>query len=98
MVLGFVIIKSTVSTDRRFNEMNIAEWTSQRILFFCYNRKITVNKLAALSGLSQSTVDSIIKRKSKDPHLSTLIKICEGLNIPLKEFFNDPLLSDLEYD
>ncbi|WP_242987397.1 helix-turn-helix domain-containing protein [Anaerobacterium chartisolvens] len=76
--------------------MNIAECCAKRILYLCKERNITVNRLAGISGLTQSTVDSIINGKSKNPGIITLKKICQGLNISLSEFFNDPSFEDSE--
>lgn len=76
--------------------MTITKWTSQRILNLCRERNITINKLANLSGLTQSTVDSIINGKSKNPSIITLKKICDGLDISLSDFFNHPSFNDID--
>jgi len=76
--------------------MNIEEWTAYRIKTLVKENNITINKLATLSGLTQSTVDSIINGKSKNPRLKTIKKICEGLNISIIEFFNDPFFDRIE--
>lgn len=52
---------------------------------------ITVNKLANICCLTQSTVDSIINGKSKNSKLLTLVRICDGLSITLSDFFYDEL-------
>ena len=36
-----------------------------RILELCAQREITINRLATLSGVTQSTVNNIINRKNK---------------------------------
>ena len=76
--------------------MDISEWTAYRIKTLAKQKNITINKLATLSGLTQSTVDSIINGKSKNPRLNTIKKICEGLNISIIDFFNDPLFDEIE--
>jgi|GEM_PF-2824630 len=43
------------------NIMTYSEIISKRILFLCNERKITVNKLATLSGMKQSTLENVIK-------------------------------------
>jgi transcriptional regulator with XRE-family HTH domain len=50
----------------------------------------SVNHLAAISGLTQSTLSSIMDGKSHFPRISTLSKICNGLGVTLSEFFDHP--------
>ena len=57
---------------------------------------ITINKLASISCLTQSTVDSLVNGKSKNPKLLTIVRICDGLNISLKDFFDDELFDDID--
>ena len=45
--------------------MTYGEVITKRILDLCHERKITVNKLATLSGMKQSTVDNIIRQYKK---------------------------------
>ena len=76
--------------------MQLSEAVQQRIINLCKEQNITLNKLSTNSGLSYSTVFSIFYGKSKSPKLSTLLHICEGLNIELADFFNDSLFKDVE--
>lgn len=78
--------------------MRIAEAISQRIINLCNERNISINKLAIISGLTQSTVQSIISGKSKNPKMLTLVRICDSLNIKLEEFFADKLFYDLDIE
>ena len=76
--------------------LTIAESTAQRILNLCQENNISVNKLANLSAITQSTLNSIVNGESKNPQLNTIAKICYGLNISLKTFFDSNLFNDLE--
>ncbi|WP_353096385.1 helix-turn-helix transcriptional regulator [Tissierella praeacuta] len=76
--------------------MNIAESTAQRILDLCQENNISINKLANLAGLTQSTLNSIVNGESKNPQLKTILKICYGLNIPLKTFFDSCIFDNLD--
>lgn len=78
--------------------MQLSEAIKQRIINLCNEQNITINKLATNSGLSFSTVFSIFYGKSKSPKLTTLLHICEGLDIELTDFFNDSLFKDVEDD
>lgn len=78
--------------------MQLSEAVKQRIINLCNEQNITINKLSTNSGISFSTIFSIFYGKSKSPKLVTLLHICEGLDIELSEFFNDPLFKDAEED
>ena len=52
-------------------------------------RNISVNKSASISYLTQSTVDSLVNGKSKNPKLLTIVRICDGLGIKLSDFRKD---------
>jgi len=68
--------------------LNVAKCTANRIQQLCIERNITINNLALISCLTQSTIDSIIKGKSKNPSIRTIKKICQGLEIEMKDFFD----------
>ncbi|MBD1373777.1 helix-turn-helix transcriptional regulator [Hazenella sp. IB182357] len=70
--------------------MTIADRVAQRILDLCDEHNITLNKLGTISGVTQSTLNSIVKGESKHPRLDTIEKICSGLGITMVEFFNVP--------
>ena len=76
--------------------MKLNEAVSKRILAFCRERDITPNKLCTMSGVIQSTVNSIFSGRSKNPKLATIQFLCEGLGITLKEFFDSPLFNNIE--
>ena len=69
-----------------------------RILELCAQREITVNRLATLSGVTQSTVNNIINRKNNTTTVSTIKKLCDGLDITLGEFFSTPEFDRLEQE
>lgn len=69
--------------------MIINEWIANRIKFYCNDRNITLNKLATLSGITQSTLNSVVKAESKNPRIDTIIKICYALEITPSIFFNN---------
>ncbi len=59
-----------------------------RILRLCAERSITINKLATMSALPPSSVKNILYGKSTDPKISTIKKICDGLDMTLIDFFD----------
>ncbi len=76
--------------------MRLIEAVSTRILNLCDERNISVNKLATLSGLTQSTLDGIVNMKFVNPKTLTILRICRGLDIRLHEFFDDELFKDID--
>ena len=76
--------------------MDLQEAVKIRILALCRERNITINKLANLAGVRQSTINNLIDGTSKTPTLLTVLRICLGLDMQLKEFFDDPIFKDLD--
>ena len=76
--------------------MKLHEAVGKRILYYCQERKITPNKLCTMSGIIQSTVNSIFSGRSQNPKLDTIKNICAGLNITLAEFFDCELFLYLD--
>lgn len=58
-----------------------------RLYYFLKEKNLTINRLAQLSNLTQSTLNNIINRGTL-PSIGTLRMICEGLEIPVIEFLN----------
>ena len=78
--------------------MRYAELYALRIKQLCAKEGITINRLATLSGLRQSTVDNIIRGTSKNPKVRTLHKIAVVFNMTLSEFLNFPELNEYPID
>lgn len=76
--------------------MKLSSAVSQKILKICDEKNISINKLASICCLTQSTVQSLIDGKSKNPKMLTIIRICEGLDIKLKDFFDDHIFDNIE--
>ena len=78
--------------------MNIKEAVAKRILDLCAERNIAVNALATVSGIPPSTVYSMLNEKSKNPGVVSIKKICDGLEISIRDFFGSELFDDLEQE
>ena len=78
--------------------MNISEAVVIRILELCRERNITVNKLSTICGITQSTLNNIVNRESTNPTVSTIKKICDGLEITIVDFFNTEDFLNLEQE
>lgn len=78
--------------------MTIGEAVRMRILELCQERELSINKLCAISGVTQSTVNNIINGRNHSATVSTVKKLCDGLDITVEEFFSSPLFRDLEQE
>ena len=78
--------------------MNTKEAVAKRSLELCGERNIAVNALATVSGVSPSTIYSMLNEKSQNPGVVSIKKICDGLEISVREFFDSELFDDLEQE
>ena len=78
--------------------MAIGEAVRLRILELCQERNITVNRLATISGITQSTLNNIVGGRNNSTTISTIKKICDGLEISVLDFFNSPLFENLDQE
>ena len=78
--------------------MTTKEAVAQRIIDLCAERNIAVNALANISGVAPSTIYSMLNTKSRNPGVVSIKKICDGLEITVREFFDCPLFDDTEQE
>ena len=78
--------------------MNAKEAVAARILALCVERGIAINALAGSAGVSPSTVYSMLNAKSQNPGVVSLQKLCDGLGITLRQFFDDDLFDNIEQE
>lgn len=70
----------------------------RRLTDLCAERNITINRLATLSGITQSTVDNLMKGKTKNPKLKTLHKLATGLNMTVSELLDFPEMNETVFE
>lgn len=78
--------------------MSAKEAVARRILELCEERDIAVNALASTAGVSPSTVYSMLNNKSKNPGIVSIKKLCDGLDISIRQFFDSDIFDDLEQE
>ena len=78
--------------------MDIKDVIVNRFLELCNERKIKANELANISGVTPSTVYSMMDKARRDISIRTIKKLCDGLEITLGEFFNTPEFDALEQE
>jgi len=78
--------------------VTIGEAVKERILELCRERDISVNRLSNMSGVTQSTVNNIVSGRNNSTTVSTVKKLCDGLDITVTDFFCSDLFADLEQE
>lgn len=76
--------------------MNAKEAVARRIQELCVQRGLAINALANLCGVPPSTIYSMLNAKSQNPGIISIQKVCDGLEISVREFFDDPLFENLD--
>ena len=69
-----------------------------RILLLCRQRGISIYQLSLMSGVSHSTLDNFVNRKTFNPRIRTLHKIAIAFGMTLAEFLDFPELSSYSFD
>ncbi len=78
--------------------MEYADLYVKRIRTLCRQRGITINKLAVMSGVKQSTLDNIVRGMTKNPRVKTLHKLAIAFNMTLSEFLDFEELNEYGFE
>lgn len=78
--------------------MTVGTAVKQRIFQLCDERGLSINKLCNISGVTQSTVHNLISGRNESMTISTIKKLCDGLEITLEEFFRADIFRTLEQE
>ena len=78
--------------------MYVKDAVAKRVRDLCNSRGIKPNELANISALTASTVYSLLDDRRRDVSIITIKKLCDGLEIPLWEFFSAPVFDELEQE
>lgn len=70
----------------------------KRIRELCKQRGFSINKLAVMSNVKQSTLDNIVHGNTKDPRVKALHKLAIAFNMTLSEFLNFDELNEYSFD
>ena len=78
--------------------MRLQQAISLRIMELVHENGITLNQLAERSGLSASSITRTVKANSSVSNTTTgtVLKMCSGLGIPFKVFWESPLFDDID--
>jgi DNA-binding Xre family transcriptional regulator len=78
--------------------MTVKDAVVQRFKQLCNERGIKTNELANLSGVTPSTVYSMMDSKRRDLSILTIKKLCDGLGITIQDFFASDLFCNLKQE
>ena len=78
--------------------MTYSDAIIKRLSDLCSQNNITINRLATLSGITQSTVENLMKGKTKNPKLKTLHKLAVGLNMTVSELLDFYEMNEEKFD
>ena len=56
------------------------------------------SKISFKGGIARSTMSEILNGNKKNTKIETILHICEGLEITIREFFDDPVFDNVEQD
>lgn len=78
--------------------MDVKDVIVKRFDELCAERKIKINELANISGVTPSTAYSMMDKSRRDISIRTIKKFCDGLDITLGEFFSTDDFDNLEQE
>lgn len=78
--------------------MNVKQAVVARFRELLAQRNMRPNELANLSGVTPSTVYSMLDERRKELSINVIKKLCDGLEITLGQFFNSPIFDELEQE
>ncbi len=78
--------------------MQIKEAIIVRFKNLCKQNNLKYNELATRSGVTPSTVYSMMDENRKDLSVITVKKLCDGLGMSITEFFDDEVFMELEQE
>ena len=78
--------------------MEYYELYVHRIRSLCQQRGWSINRLAAMSGVQQSTLDNIVRGETRNPRVRTLHLVADAFGMTLSEFLDFEELNAYAFD
>lgn len=78
--------------------MDLSQAIRIRITNLIEERNINVSKLSTMAGISRATLSKFMSGQRKYLRIDIIEYICEGLNMKLKEFFDDKVFENIEIE
>lgn len=78
--------------------MTVKEAVAARFEQILQERRMRANELANRSGVTPSSVYSMLDPRRKEVSVNLVKKLCDGLDMTLGEFFSAPIFDALEQE
>ena len=78
--------------------MELSQAIRIRITNLIEERNLNVSKLSTMTGISRATLSKFLSGQRKYLRIDIIEYICEGLNMKLKEFFDDKVFENIEME
>ena len=78
--------------------MELSKAIRKRIKYYLDKNNMNVWNLCKNSGIPCSTISTFMSKKTELIKLDTLLHICEGFGITLRDFFSDPIFDTAEQE
>ena len=78
--------------------MDLSQAIRIRIANLIEERNINVSKLSTMAGISRATLSKFMSGQRKYLRIDIIEYLCEGLNMKLKDFFNDKVFENIEME
>ena len=78
--------------------MELSQAIRIRITNLIEERNLNVSKLSTMAGISRATLSKLLSGQRKYLRIDIIEYICEGLNMKLKEFFDDEIFDNIEME
>ena len=78
--------------------MGVKDAGTARFEAICRERQMAVNELASRSGVTPSSVYSMLAPSRRNISIVLIKKLCDGLDMSLKDFFSGPEFDALEQE
>ena len=78
--------------------MTVKEAVVARFQEIMKEKNIKTNELATRSGVTPSSVYSMLDPRRKEVSVNLVKKLCDGLDMTLGEFFSAPVFDEMEQE
>ena len=75
--------------------MQLSDATRERIKQLLKEKDMKLFDLSKAAGVALPTISDFLKNDTKNLRMDTMLHICEGFNITLKDFFNNSLFDEV---
>lgn len=78
--------------------MGVKDAVAARFAGICRERRMTINELASLAGVTPSSVYSMMDPIRRNVSIVLIKKLCDGLDMTLGTFFSAPEFEELDQE